>query len=1127
MFASSQRRSTRAVLSVLAFSLCCQLNAGSTPSSTSLAASPNPSIYGAQVTLTATVTSGATGQVTFYDGTTVLGAASLSAGKSIITTILLPSGTRSLRAYYGGDSTYNVSTSAAVAQTVSASQALVFLAAVNYVAGSWPDSVAVGDFNGDGKADLAVANGVSNNFSILLGNGNGTFQAALTYGVGNGPIFLSVADFNGDGKADLVIANSNDNNVSVLMGIGNGSFQPAVNYPLGISPSSVAVGDFNGDGKADLAVSNSSSSGSVSILLGNGNGTFQPAVNYAAGSFPSSVAVGDFNGDGKADLAVANYFGGSVSILLGNGNGTFQSAVSYGASGSPTAVAVGDFNGDGKPDLAAAIISGNVSIWLGNGNGTFQSAVDYATSTGSSALAVGDFNGDGKPDLVVANDNSNNVSRLLGNGDGTFQSAVNYGVGVAPNSVAVGDFNGDGRSDLAVANSRTDGNVSVLLGGGGGPSTATTFKTIPAGLQVTVDGQAIADGTTLQLSPGAHAVNVASPQGGSASQNVFLNWSDAGAQSHSINVVASQSATYTATFQLQYVLSVAVAPTAGGSATPVSGTFYNSGASVPVTATPNSGYAFVVWSGPVANANAASTTVAMSAATSITANFALAPILSIAVSHNGNFSQGQNGATFTVSVSNAASAGPANGLVTVTQTASGLAVVSMAGPGWTCVNGLNPCTRSDALAAGASYPALTVTVNVPLNAVSPVVMGVSVSGGGSALAMASDAATLAGVPAVPVLTAPVNGATGVSLTPAITWGATIGATSYDVYFGTLPAPPFLTNTTATSYSPGSLIAGATYFWRVVANNGVGGSSSSTSTFTVQSQVNSKVGAFNNGYWVQDANGNFTWDGTSVDRLIYWSLGQTGEVPVVGDWNGDGKTKVGLYINGTWYLDFNGNGVWDGPNVDKLVYFGGPGFAPYVGDWNGSGTSKMAGHKDGTWMIDFNGNFAWDGPGADKLIFFGGPGYTPLVGDWNGSGTTKIGAHKDGIWLLDYNGNFVWDGVTVDKLLFFGGPGYRPMVGDWNGSGSTKIGAHLNGLWILDYNGNLSWDGTGVDKLIFFGGPEYTAMVGDWNGSGTSKVGAYVNGVWLLDVNGNYLWDPPVDQVIFFGGPGQTPVVGKW
>ena len=93
----------------------------------------------------------------------------------------------------------------------------------------------------------------------------------------------------------------------------------------------------------------------------------------------------------------------------------------------------------------------------------------------------------------------------------------------------------------------------------------------------------------------------------------------------------------------------------------------------------------------------------------------------------------------------------------------------------------------------------------------------------------------------------------------------------------------------------------------------------------------KVGAFNTGNWVQDANGNFAWDGTSVDRLIYWSLGQTGEVPVIGDWNGDGKSKVGLYINGTWYLDFNGNGVWDGPNVDKLVYFGGPGFAPLVGD----------------------------------------------------------------------------------------------------------------------------------------------------------------------------------------------------
>jgi probable HAF family extracellular repeat protein len=297
--------------------------------------------------------------------------------------------------------------------------------------------------------------------------------------------------------------------------------------------------------------------------------------------------------------------------------------------------------------------------------------------------------------------------------------------------------------------------------------------------------------------------------------------------------------------------------------------------------------------------------------------------------------------------------------------------------------------------------------------------------------------------------------------------------------------------------------------------------------TPQTKRQSEVGAYDGGYWVLDQNGNFMWDGTSVDKLIFWSLGRPGEIPVYGDWNGDGRTKIGLYVDGTWLLDYNGNGIWDGPNVDKLVYFGGPGYTPYVGDWNGSGTSKIAVYQDGTWLIDYNGNFAWDGPAVDKLIYFGGPGYTPVLGDWSGSGTTKLGVHQNGTWLLDYNGNFAWDGPTVDKLIFFGGPGYTPVVGDWNGSGSTKVGAYLNGQWILDYNGNFAWDGTTVDRLLFFGGTGYIPAVGDWNGSGTTKVGAYLNGQWVLDVNGNFIWDPPTDQVIFFGGPGQIPIVGHW
>jgi phospholipase/lecithinase/hemolysin len=350
--------------------------------------------------------------------------------------------------------------------TSTLSQALIKSSSFDAVgnSGTTTTSVAVGDFNGDGKPDLAVVNeaGVGNDsVGVLLGNGDGTFQNQVGYAVGVGGTSVAVGDFNGDGRLDLVVTNYSDNTVSVLLGNGDGTFQNQVAYSTGKGPGAVAVGDFNGDGKPDLVVANRSDN-TVSVLLGNGAGGFQNQVAYPVGNFPLSIAAGDLNGNGKLDLVVTNLKDGTLSVLSGNGDGTFQNQVVYPVGEESEFVALGDFNGDGKPDLAVTIAT-FVAVLLNNGDGTFQSPVTYPTDE-SESVVVADFNGDGKPDLAVSNGDDSTVSVLLGNGNGTFQSRLSYFGGFFLDAMAVGDFNGDGNPDVAVLDGRDEeGGGWILL----------------------------------------------------------------------------------------------------------------------------------------------------------------------------------------------------------------------------------------------------------------------------------------------------------------------------------------------------------------------------------------------------------------------------------------------------------------------------------------------------------------------------------------------------------------------------------------------------------------------------------------------------------------------------------------
>ena len=252
-----------------------------------------------------------------------------------------------------------------------------------------------------------------------------------------------------------------------------------------------------------------------------------------------------------------------------------------------------------------------------------------------------------------------------------------------------------------------------------------------------------------------------------------------------------------------------------------------------------------------------------------------------------------------------------------------------------------------------------------------------------------------------------------------------------------------------------------------------GKSASINITVAASALSDDIAIFVNGAWYIDSNGNGTWDGTTTDTFYpNFGNGLYSVVPVAGDWNGTGTAKIGVFSNGTWYLDMIGNGVWD-PSVDKVIANFGqglPNVIPVTGDWNGTGTTKIGVFSNGTWYLDMKGDGVWDGGIVDKVISNFGkglPNVIPVTGDWDGTGTTKIGVFSNGTWYLDMIGNGVWD-PSVDKVIANFGqglPNVIPVTGDWNGTGTTKIGVFSNGIWYLDMNGNGIWDGASIDDEI--------------------------------------------------------------
>ena len=234
--------------------------------------------------------------------------------------------------------------------------------------------------------------------------------------------------------------------------------------------------------------------------------------------------------------------------------------------------------------------------------------------------------------------------------------------------------------------------------------------------------------------------------------------------------------------------------------------------------------------------------------------------------------------------------------------------------------------------------------------------------------------------------------------------------------------------------------------------------------------------------------------------------------------------IGVYRGGIWYLDKDGSGQWK-ESADSSATFGIPGDIPVTGNWEGNGTDRIGVFRSGYWFLDLNGNGVWD-EGVDAAFSFGIPSDIPVTGTWTAGLADSVGVFREGAWHLDLNGNRTWD--EADVSYYFGIPGDLPVTGDWDGSGITKIGVVRGGTWFLDLNGNGTWD-EGVDGAYSFGIPGDVPVTGDWNGSGITKIGVVRGGsTWFLDTNGNGRWDDDTDQVSNgFGVPGDIPVSGNW
>src|SRR4029078_7225540 len=331
--------------------------------------------------------------------------------------------------------------------------------------GTNPVSNATADLDGDGHLDLLFVNYISDNVSVLFGDGNGGFTAGTPVPVTNGPRQIQARDLDGDGDIDFLATNYSGNNVSLALNNGNGTFTPGTAVPVGTAPRGLGAANLDGDGDIDF-ISVNYLSNNLSVMINNGNASFTQKAGspIVTGTRPVNMVITDLDGDGDRDLAVTSNNTNTVGIFINNGHAVFTARAPVATGIGPRGIAAGDVDGDVDEDLVATDFGANtVSVMLNKGKGGFTPATHFATSNNPYDVQLGDLDGDHDLDMVVSNSGNSSLTVLLNDGSGAFTPATGspFAVGVSPGGVTLGDFDEDG--DLDISSTNFGSNTTSIL----------------------------------------------------------------------------------------------------------------------------------------------------------------------------------------------------------------------------------------------------------------------------------------------------------------------------------------------------------------------------------------------------------------------------------------------------------------------------------------------------------------------------------------------------------------------------------------------------------------------------------------------------------------------------------------